>query len=59
MSKVQIEIKARASKIKIITIDDAKTLPGLLGKIVPVQLKENGWYAHNSNGTIIYYELPA
>ena len=52
-------VKANAIEVRTISIESARALPGFLGKIVPVQLSEYGWYAHNTPNGIIYYELQA
>ena len=52
-------IRAQAKEINVISIESARALPGFLGKIVPVQLSEYGWHAHNTANGIIYYELQA
>ena len=49
--------KQNAKTIKVITVAEAKNLPQFLGKIVPVQLSMNGWYAHETGNGIVYYEL--
>ena len=51
--------KQNAKEIKIMTAEESKNLPQFLGKIGPVQLSMNGWYAHETGSGIVYYELPA
>jgi len=51
--------KQNAKEVKIMTTEESKNLPQFLGKIVPVQLSMNGWYAHETGSGIVYYELPA
>lgn len=51
--------KQNAKEVKIMTAEESKNLPNFLGKIVPVQLSMNGWYAHETGNGIVYYELPA
>lgn len=50
--------KSKAKSIKIMTVEEAKKLPGFLGKIVPVQLSMHGWYANETGHGVSYYELP-
>lgn len=50
--------RCNAKSIKITTPEEAKKLPGFLGKIVPVQLSMHGWYAHETGHGVSYYELP-
>ena len=50
--------RCNAKKIKIMTVEESKELPGFLGKIVPLQLSMYGWYAHETGQGITYYELP-
>jgi len=50
--------KSKAKSIKIMTVEESKELPGFLGKIVPLQLSMNGWYAHETGHGVSYYELP-
>ena len=62
MTKKEIEakrvwVKSNAEKIIVLSIMDAARLPGFLGKIVPIQLMEFGWYAAKSEDKITYYEL--
>lgn len=49
--------KAKAAKVVTLTLDEAAKLPGLLGKIATIELKEYGWYAVKHNGVSTYYEL--
>ena len=50
-------LRAQAYKIISISIEEAKGLPNFLGKIVPMQLKINGYYACKDELGIRYYEL--
>lgn len=49
--------KRNAKKIKIMTVKESKELPGFLGKIVPLQLSMHGWFAHETEHGVTYYEL--
>ena len=49
--------KAKAAKVVALTLDEAAKLPGLLGAIATIELKEYGWYAVKHNGVSTYYEL--
>ena len=51
------DLRARAYKIIALTMEEAKSLPNFLGKIVPMQLKINGYYACKDELGIRYYEL--
>ena len=51
--------KNRANEIVRLTVAEAKSLPNMLGKIVPVQLSEYGWYAREHDGKVTFYELAA
>lgn len=54
---VNKDLRAKAYKIIALTMEEAKSLPNFLGKIVPMQLKINGYYACKDELGIRYYEL--
>jgi hypothetical protein len=49
-------VKAQADRVVGMTVEDARALPGMLGKIVPLQLELHGWYARTSDGVVTFYE---
>lgn len=49
-------VKAKASRVVTLSVEDARSLPGMLGKIVPLQLELHGWYARQSAGVVTFYE---
>lgn len=57
MNKKQEFAKQNAYVKTDISVEESRKLPNLLGKIVPVQLQMYGWYAHNTDKGIHYYEL--
>lgn len=62
MTKKRIEsarkdLRAQAYKIITLSIEEAKCLPNLLGKIVPYQLQTFGYYARTWEGKITFYEV--
>lgn len=46
-----------ADEKRLISIENAKKLPGFLGKIIPIQLELYGWYAYRNGEKNIFYEL--
>ena len=53
------QIKAMADEIRTITIEEASALPGFLGRIIPVELREYGYATRTSpeTGKKIFYQL--
>lgn len=51
------ELKNKAYEVTTLTIEEARKLPGFLGKIVPIQLQVNGYYACKDDLGVRYYEL--
>jgi len=57
MNKAQI--KAMADKVITLSMDEAASLPGFFGKIIPVHLREVGYYTRTDPKTMqkVFYEL--
>jgi len=51
------ELKDMAYEVTVLTIEEAKKLPGFLGRILPLQLQVNGYYACKDGLGVRYYEL--
>ena len=51
------DIKLLADVVVPITIEDAKRLPGLLGRTVPVKLQYTGYATVNVAGRKTFYEV--
>jgi hypothetical protein len=49
--------RKQAAKIVSISIEEARKLPSMLGRIVPLQLELHGWYACQHAGVTTFYEL--
>jgi hypothetical protein len=56
------KIKAMADKVVKITMEQAMAMPGILGKVMPCQLRELGYYARGEkleDGSVlkVFYTL--
>ena len=52
-------IRQQAQRIIIITPEQAKQLPGLLGTLVPTMLRHHGWYACHVDKIKTLYQVPS
>ena len=54
----RVHCKSIATTHVTLTIEEARSLPNMLGRIVPVELQLNGWYARNDpiTNNVTYYE---
>lgn len=48
MSKNQKVAMSMADEIQEMSMDEMKALPGFLGKLAPVQVQYNGFYAYHN-----------
>ena len=55
MMNARGQAREQADKVVTLTIKEASKLHGMLGKIVPVQLDYNGWYACSVDGVKTFY----
>ncbi len=62
---IKIKMKKRflasleaANKVVVITTEESRNLPNMLGQIAPASLNHNGWYAANISGTNTLFVLP-
>lgn len=52
-------VKSMADEIRVISINEATELPGLLGKVVSMDLREKGFCTLLLDDKKVFYELKA
>ncbi len=43
------QARAEADDVREVTLEEAKALPGMLGRIADVMLRQNGWYGYRTD----------
>ena len=57
MTRLTPTIRARADKTVTLTLDEARSLPNMLGRIAPAMLKAHGYYTATIDGRRTLYIL--
>lgn len=48
--KLTKKVRAQADVTKVMTADEAKDLPGMIGRIAPPMMEAHGFYSYTQNG---------
>ncbi len=53
------EARIQADIIRTLTLKEARSLGGMLGRLCEASLRENGWYSYTNDGDKVFVTLKA